>query len=175
MPSVFVITIIPFTFIYAPVGPWEVVQPLLERMEPGRMRGNLVAGVVDAVAAPLPLPLLLERDGARVVLNLAELRSSTLDVFVAGRADWIADNRGLTESFRAALRDGIRLLGWEPELAVRAQERFARLSPELSEAVTVGTYIETPGPDQLDFWIELMGSAHLIDHPLAAESLLIAR
>jgi DNA-binding IclR family transcriptional regulator/ABC-type nitrate/sulfonate/bicarbonate transport system substrate-binding protein len=144
-------------------------------MEPGRMRGNLVAGVVDAVAAPLPLPLLLERDGARVVLNLAELRASTLDVFVAGRADWIADNRGLTESFRAALRDGIRLLGREPELAVRAQERFARLSPELSAAVTVGTYIETPGPDQLDFWIELMGSAHLINHPIAAESLLIAR
>ena len=28
-----------------------------------------------------------------------------------------------------------------------------------------------PGPDRLDFWIELMGSAHLIDHPIAAENL----
>ncbi|NMI01640.1 ABC transporter substrate-binding protein [Pseudonocardia acidicola] len=141
-------------------------------MDLGQMRANLSAGVVDAVAAPLPLPLLLQRDGGRIVLNLAELGASTLDVFVAGRADWIAANRSVTESFRSALHDGIRLLDREPELAVRAQTRFARLSPELSAAVTVGTYIDAPMPEQLEFWIELMGSAHLIGHPIAAESLI---
>jgi DNA-binding IclR family transcriptional regulator/ABC-type nitrate/sulfonate/bicarbonate transport system substrate-binding protein len=141
-------------------------------MEPGHMRAGLANDVVDAVAAPLPLPLLLQREGARIVLNLADLGASTLDVFVAGRADWIADNHSITESFSAALRDGIGLLDGEPELAVRAQARFARLSPAMSAAVAVGTYIDTPLPDQLDFWIELMGSAHLIGHSIAGESLI---
>ncbi|MEV7969259.1 IclR family transcriptional regulator C-terminal domain-containing protein [Sphaerisporangium sp. NPDC088356] len=141
-------------------------------LHPSRMRRALREGVVDAVAAPLPLPTLLERDGGSVVLNLAELGPSTLDVFVAARADWIAGNHEATDRFALAIHEATDLLRKEPMRALRVRERFARLAPEVSAEINVGTYIDVPRPEQLDFWIDLMGANHLITQPIRAENLL---
>ena len=139
------------------------------------MADIIKSGGVDVVLSGEPFITRMTNAGLGSVAARygAELGRSEPIIFYAASRDWAEKNPETVKKFRAAIDEGAKIVGRDPEKTSAAISKFTKQPLELVKSVPPNKSEPSLKAEQLGWWVDVMASQKLLQSKLDLKKLIL--